>query len=216
MQLVNIEGSRVVSLAGIRAPTGQPFVLDVLGSLVNRYAFQHYPDKAPGAGVEAVTLSVGKWNNIQIDEIIAYGDGVVVNARAPTNEIEAFLEDVYSFIANEFGVIRIEKPGERKLFESAIVVEMDQRIETKFAFLEGLYEDLSDLYGQYGYGDASYRFSGIQAETESPVAGKRRAPFSLARRIEVPHSTNYWYSAAALRTDDHLAVLERLERQLLK
>ena len=47
------------------------------------------------------------------------------------------------------------------------------------------------------------------------VAGLRPANFLLERRITVPYTENRFISEAPLATDDHIALLESLERLLL-
>ena len=186
-------------------------------AVIERYRFQHFPPKVPELGTESTTLSIGKWQEVQIDELSAYNDGLIVSARVDSGVIDAFLDDVYDFVAREFGVIKVPIPGERRHYESSVVVEMDKRVPGKFDFLAGLYRDLADFRSAYGHGPSDYTFGEFEAQSEGAGEGGRRPmAFSLQRRINAPFDANYWFSSAPLKTADHLAVLENLETQLLR
>jgi len=207
----------VVSLSFLRPAKGQPFALDVLMAVIRRYSFQHFPEKVPILESGSITLSVGKWNDVQIDELGAYNDGFVVSARASSDVIDEFLDDLYEFVAKEFRVTKVPKPQEARHYESSVVVEMDRRITSKFDFLRGLYSDLADFRSSYGHGDSEYVFGAVEAHSENIVAGGRRPmAFKFERRLNAPFDANYWFSSAPLKTGDHIATLENLEAQLLR
>jgi len=214
MKLVSVEASRIVSLVHLRASRGQPFAPDVLLGAVARYRFQIAPQSAAELAAESVTLKMGVFEGVQINELAVYNDGLIVNVRANAKLAEDFLDDVYGWAASEFGLAKIEQPGEMRHFESSVVVEMATQVADKFNFLNGLYEDLTGFQEAYGVGNLPYRFGGFQAETEGAAIGGKRT-FTFQRRLNTPFAANYWFSSAPLRTDDHLSVLEELERRAL-
>ncbi|HEY0011696.1 MAG TPA: hypothetical protein VGB79_02465 [Allosphingosinicella sp.] len=217
MKLISVEASRVISLASLRTTKGRPFSPQLLGAILDRYKFQHFPDKVPDpSATESINLKVGNWSGIQIDELSAYNDGIIVATQAPNSVLDEFLDDLYEFLEASFGIDRVPLPVEERHYESGVVVEMDRRIEQKMSFLSGLYRDLAGFYSEYGYGNSEFRLGGFQVETEATAkAHKSPLPFTFVRRREIPFDVGYWFSTAPLRTSDHVAVLENLERQLL-
>ena len=207
----------MVSLTFLRPTRGQPFAVDVLTGVVRRYNFQHFPERVPDLSNDSVSLSVGKWTSVQIDELSAYNDGMIVAARSDTGLIDAFLDDLYDFVGKEFGVLKVPAPPEARHYESSLVVQMDKRVPAKFAFLNGLYEDLASFRSDYGHGDTEFVFGGLGAQSETIGAGgKRIMGFTFERRLNAPFDANYWFSSAPLKTSDHVAMLENLEAQLLR
>lgn len=189
-----------------------------MAGVTQRYQFQHFPDKIPDpSSSDGVKLAVGNWQGVQIDECTTYGDGFIVAARADTSVIEEFLDDLYAYVEDTFGAVKVPKPTEKRHYESGLVLEADPRVAAKFDFLQGLYNDLASFHSDYGLGDIDYAFNGFQIEADpSETTSNRGMAFNLARRIGLPYEANYWFSSAPLKTADHVNVLENLERQLLR
>lgn len=177
--------------------------------MINRYSFQHFPKAAPQPGSsENAKFGVGGFNDTQIDDLTVYHDGLIVSARATSDVLDAFLDDLYAFVAADFG---IEKgTPETRNYETSVIVTMDERVARKFDFLEGLRNDLAGFRN-----DGEYHFSGLRLEPD--MGNTTTVPrFVFERRIRVPFSENQWFSAAPLKTADLLATLDNLEAQLLR
>ena len=215
MKLVSLEGSRVVSLAMIQVTKGQPYVPEVIESIVSRYEFLKFPSTFEELASDTKIFSIGRWRNTQIDELALYGDGLIVSSKSDTELLDKLVEDIYETASEKYGLNRLSSPKETRQFESALVVHLDKDVTKRLSFLSGLTNDLNGFVSQYGLGDFDFVPSGIHLEAD-PVRYPTRRPraFTLARRVSTPYEDGYWYSAAPLKTQDHLAVLENLETAL--
>jgi hypothetical protein len=157
---------------------------------------------------------MGKFEETQVDELTAYRDGFIVSARADTQFIDAFLDDLYAFLAEQFDSVRVQGVPEVRRHESSLVVTMNERVDAKFSFLDNFYTQLSKLGSNNGV-VGNYAFGGFHAEIEAIQTGSSAPRFVLERRINAAFSANQWYSNALLKTKDHVAVLTSLEKQLL-
>lgn len=182
--------------------------------MTERYSFQYFPERAPLPGTENVKLQVGNFNDVQIDELSIHNDGVVVSARASTDLVDEFLNDLYQFVEVTFSSVRGENPGEIRHYESSVVVTMSDKTSAKFDFLQKLGRDVGAFRESYGLAPIEFGFDGFALEPDpvSPTAPALR--FNIERRIKMPFSSNQWFSSAPLKTEDHLTVLATLEARL--
>ena len=70
---------------------------------------------------------------------------------------------------------------------------------------------------QEGYGLRPFKFDfgGLSLATDPTLyAGRKPVAFTLARRVNAPYSEKFFYSSAPLKTDDHVALLQQLEKAL--
>lgn len=199
-------------MVGIRANKGQPFLPEVIAAIAGRYSFQRFPTTVDEILGEKTVFTMGKWSDIQLEEMTTYGDGLIVRAKANNAITEAFVDDLYRFVLESFGLERLPSPVERRLYESAVVVQFSKSLAERFSIAEGLKNSLEGLLSNYGIGDYDYQPGGIQFDVDLTLHPEGRPiPFSLVRRIRTPFPDNYWFSSAPLRTDDHLEVLKSLE-----
>lgn len=194
---------------------GQPFLPDLIKAISERYRFQKFPSSYEDLISESRTFQLGVWDKIQIEEMSVYNDGIIFYARAPTDFLENFCEDLLKFASNEFGMESI-KTSERRHYESAIVAKLDPNVTKKFEFLDALNSDLAKFQNSYGLGSYAFAPASIESSVDvTAAAGKRPISFTLIRRVDVPFDEGVWFSAAPLKTRDHVSILERLEKLML-
>ncbi|MBC9034310.1 hypothetical protein IAG41_18125 [Sphingomonas sp. JC676] len=218
MELINIEQSKVIALGGYRFTRGNPFFIDLVGEVTARYNFQIPPDRIPdpsSANGASIHLRVGKWDNVQIDELGVYSDGFIVTAKCNTFILDQFINDLHEYIEREFGILLAKQPAPVRLYESQIVVELHTNFEEKLNVFKGLFDDLAkhslDYVGQQG----EYRIGGFHIESDPFGAAKKLPNFMLVRRVGISFNEGYWWATSGLKTDDHIAVLKSLEKRLL-
>lgn len=201
----------------VDTPEGQPYLPDVIKAVVERYRFQSYPSTFDEMMSDPKKFNIGEWNGVQIEDLSAYNDGLIVGGRCRTDVLEGMLEDLMGIMESQFHTRRIPSPNDGRFFESGVVVRFDQRILSKLDFLSVVHEDIETFLSGYGLGPFEYAPSGLISDSDpSKIVGRRPLPFSLARRVSVPYEENLWFSGAPLKTDDHIALLENVEAVMLR
>lgn len=162
-------------------------------------------------------FKTGKFRGMQVDELQVYSDGFIVIGKNTTDYLSDFVDEINQTLEENFGILLAEYPAPIKIYESQIVVQLDQKFEDKFSILSDLYNSMDRLSAEYNLAGAGYRLGGFHVESESPAQDARKPPtFTLVRRAGVTFDAGYWYSSAGLKTADHLSVLADLEKRLLK
>lgn len=161
------------------------------------------------------TFNMGLWNGYQIDDLSVYNDGVIVAAPSETSVIEGFLDDLYDFVKEQFGLEAIPGSEEVRLYESAVVVAFSTDIAARFKLFEDTRNRMSKFYQSYGHSGQEFSAARIEFHHDPTLpSATKPIPFKLERRINEPFSANRWYSMAPLKTIDHLRVLTELDVEL--
>jgi hypothetical protein len=214
MQLIGIESSRIIFLTQVHRPSGQLYFPDAVAKVVERYSFIKSP--SPDQALPA-TFSVGKFRDAQITEFSVYNDGIIVSSGSDTDLLDAFIEDLLSWCAREFGVVQMATAKPEKFYESSVVVKSETDLPAALNPQSDVTAALADAMKAAKIA-AKPKLSGFLVDFDpSDFAGKRK-PFRvvLDRRIGVPFSENVFFSQAPFRTEDHLNVLRSFEAWALQ
>jgi hypothetical protein len=213
LNLLSVESSRLTSLFLASRPQGQPPIPGGFAELVKRYSFAGFPTKLDELDSTRVAFRLGSFEGIGIDALEIYPDGVIVSAKAPTDVLDAFLNDLTQWMESALGLKRIETQAINRNYESSILVQSDVNILKHLDALKPVRDLVSkSLHAAVGL-ELEFESFGISlAADHSRIAGMKPIPFRVERRAGIPFENNYFLSAAPLRTADHLKVLEKIER----
>lgn len=214
MELIEIDDTRVVHLVNMRRRSGQAYWPEVAAKLVARYSFIRYPSiQDLTEHREFMAFGVGKFADSQIQELKVYGDGLVVNARSNSNILDALLDDLLEWASTELGFEPLPNSVPERHHESALVLRAKKDIATVVGPLQELTTILNELLGKENFVARRFQASGFILSSDPQAQGSRRieSRFLIDRRVGVPFAENIFYSQAPLPTDDHLALLERVE-----
>lgn len=212
MELASIEGSRIILLTRLVRPVGQVYLPDAALKVAERYSFAK-PPSVQELGTEPMTFSIGKFQDVQINEFQIYSDGIVVSARSPTEVVDAFISDLLSWSEKEFGLSLAVDAKPQKFIESSIVVKSTKDLVLSLspanAVLDLVNEALRGRVTEVRYQLSGFSFDGDPAA----FAAQRRKPlrFGIERRVNAPYTDNLFFSVAPLHTGDHLALLSAIE-----
>jgi|GEM_PF-1947357 len=198
----------VIPLDGMNGPTA-------IAKIQQRYEFLKTPD--PAMTREEATKAGYKFGTGQfplkgkksvIVEFAIYADGIVADAR--NSEIaETFLDDIIHFMQSEFEFRQFTTEPKR-YFWNQIVVEFEKPIERLFPS----FEKISGIISRYLNSDMSMslaRFD-LQAEKGLQADAGPSPKFILERRVGIPYKNERYYSSAPIKTDEHITLLEEIER----
>jgi hypothetical protein len=148
-----------------------------------------------------------------ISDFGVYNDGLAAVAEK-TEWAEAFLEDVAAWVRSEFGFRELSS-GLRKLYNSSVVVDFEaspSRLVANFKRIADLISDRSvTITGDRRQMD----FGRLDFEVDRGLGGLSVIPkFTIERRIGtgVSFAQERYFSNAPMRTADHIATLEEIER----
>ena len=210
MELVGIEFSQLTWLARLQRPSGPPYIPDVIEALQRRYSFARVPSPADAVLAKEIILEGGKYRDHAIGKVGIYSDGVVISTTINSKILDDFWNDALEFVKSDFGVVEDVKPQVQ--YDSHVVVRgnFDPQEWLSPAAL-AIRKELGELVSQYGT-RASFDASGFTLQASSAVVkGISVSGFAIERRVGEPIEKKLFYSTAPLRTDDHLALLARLE-----
>ncbi len=199
----------VIPLEGMNGP-------EAITKIQQRYEFLKAPD--PAMTREDAIKTGYKFGTGQIPEnrkksiiteFAIYNDGIVADAK--NSEIaEAFLRDIIHFMQSEFE-FREFTTEPKTHFWNQLVVEFEKPLGRLFPSLGRISGAISRHLGD----DVSLNLARFDLQTEMPVADGGPAPkFILERRVGIPFKNERYHSSAPIRTKDHVAVLEEIERSI--
>jgi hypothetical protein len=220
MKIVTIDGGRVLDLVPLEElrPEGGVHLPDYLSAIAARYSFASVPTDLADAIKSGAKFAIGKFKldgePISIKEMGLYSDGIICEAYG-TTFADIILDDLFQWTRDEFKLKERTTPIHRT-YTSGIVCTFDKSVESGLGKLAAISELLSKAYfDSYGW---KYRFD-LQrlAFNVDPkdIPHLRSTNFILERRVGTPYSENRYFSIAPLRTEDHIALLETIERELL-
>ena len=216
MKLINYQFSQVTYLSTIVRRAGQIYIPNAVANFQQRYSFIEVPESSsyfnPAGGIK---FKHGKFEDISIAELSLYPDGIVANSSVPVEVIERFVDDVVRWTEDALQAEEISSLPRVKLFDSHIIVQSAIEIGSTLQKIEGLGRMISNLLDQYGTVTKPYTISGIELHNDQPDTGMyKTSSFNFERRVDQPFSRNMYFSTAPLRTNDHLELLNLLEKAL--
>ncbi len=184
--------------------------------LVGTYKFSNYPtSKDDLDDVKGVKFEKGEFINSEGKPIsisfTIYNDGIVADTRSSTNDSDSFLVDAFNRISEHVNVPNYKQILRARLYHSQIYISTEKSLE----LINPKVKEISSYLNENveGHGKVNYEVGGIsfwpdQTHPVNPV------PFTLERASNTPFSEKRYYSAAALQTDKHVKLLEKLEEIL--
>ena len=220
MKVVTTEGGRILDLVPLeefRPPQGV-YLPDFVSAIAARYSFASVPSNLTEAAKSGAKFETGKFmldgSPVAIKELAVYSDGLICEAH-DTRFADLVLDDFLKWATDTFKLQERLSPV-RRTYTSALVCIFEKSVEFGLGKLSTvcdlLSKALSDAYGwKYQYNLNRLAF------TVDPMAipHLRSTNFIIERRLQVPYSENRYFSIAPLKTEEHVKLLETIERELL-
>lgn len=234
MKLVSILLGRSVRLIRTYFPNGL-YLPDVIKKLQERYGFVQVPTSWEQCDVtKGVEFRHGRFkikesltanrpstisnatNEIVIDVLRIYAQGVQVDTKAFVEDADLFLDDLIAWSIQEFDGIILDQPKVIKWFSSEVEVQLDNQLHSLFKKLNRLGGEITDCLKNYDHPTPAFQVSGFVIHCDMTESRDILPPtkFLVERRETQPYSSNLFYATAPLKTSDHLKLLEKLENIL--
>lgn len=192
---------------------------EVLDNITDRYNFSTGPDysmpreklQKAGFNFELGTF-IFNGKAIEIGRLSVFSDGVVA-VSAKTDYAEALIDDLMAWLQADMGFRSPLRPT-RKLFLSNVVFDLEIGVE-------GLIKKHSEMANLLGKVASKYfpnapvpRLSRIDIDfdPEDHQSSIQMPGLVIERRGGVPFEQERYFSSAPLRTHEHEAVLESIEK----
>lgn len=213
MELKSIELSRLIYLTMIKRDRGQVYWPGAALELVRRYQFRKAPGTHEELSANPIRFEMGVFEDIGIQELNIYSDGLVIASRSNTTVLEAFVTDLFAWASDEFGIVEAVMPTDARLYESQLVVGLDVNQTKLMPWAAPFQKRLSKTLSDYGQRPFEFGFGGVGLTVDqTKAAGPYPGFFKLEPRVGIPIESNIYFSVAPLKTDDHVALLREFER----
>jgi hypothetical protein len=193
-------------------------LLPLIKALEDRYLFLQVPRTIADYNFEnGVTFLSGVFRGQSvIDKFQVYARGIVCETKEETDLSDQFLDDLLDWAEAD---LKLEVP-DRASMPRAYFSQIEIRSSTKFGaalkMFSGVGRSISNIVQSYRSSlVSSFELSSIKLNVDATaIKGPTPFEFIFERRINTPYSENVYFSAAPLRTKDHLQILQELENEL--
>jgi len=189
------------------------FTQAVIEAIKNRYSFFKSPLDNPPPPVEAHKYEGGKFNGKRGDILIVsmalHNDGIVVDTRSSTDDGDAFLEDMISWVGKEYSLPSHTELPIKKLYASELNVVFSNSPAIFNSKLTPFLNAVSSAIGNDKIGKAD--FLGFHLGTDQ-TRSKAPFEFKFEREVNTTFEENRYYSFSPTKTEIHIKLLEQLEQ----
>lgn len=177
---------------------------------MERYSFVEGPKTVQEFDLQrGMAFRHGYFKGNVIDNLHVYTNGMFAEGKHDTKVSDDFLDDLEQWAGEALGLVLADQSGGR-IYMSQLVVEMAVDLTAVLAPVQNLAKQISAMLNSAA--DMPAEVSGFHITTD-PAAGAGWV-YRLERRAGVAFDANLYFSSAPLRTDNHIMLLERMERAL--
>jgi len=204
----------MVTVLGVAARAGGTlYSLDLFKEFADRYNFAIWPKLDEIVShASKLTFKVGRYKQYQINDFEIYNDGIVIKAAIDTDVIDEFINDALCFIDEKWD-IRLEKANTiDKMYQSVITFASDKDILSPLNAAKSLFFDVQEGVKNATGFDIPFASAGFFLSVdEATIPSMKPTAFKIERRAGSECQFNHYFSAAPLRTSDHVRTLEKWE-----
>jgi len=228
MKLISIVLGQAVRLFKAPDPIGGTFLPDLVAAIKERYGFLKVPTSIQDFDVtKGISFEHGKFHvhprslpdgnvykEIVIESFQIFNDGLVVGTKAFAEDADLFLDDFIQWAQSTFRATILESIPIQYAYNSQVEVTFPKPWISLFDKISPLNEQITNALISYGsIVPPYYQMAGFSLHCDlTSMAPPRPGAFTFERRAGQPYSSNLYFSAAPLKTSDHLNALEEIER----
>lgn len=198
-------------------PKGLIFLPDFVRAIIEEFQFQKFPktieeiDEAKG-----IEFAVGKFKELSIKRFSIFPKATVVETRSSTDDSKKILHEILTWASSKFHANYKSGMIKKWLYVSSLTFKSDILLmDTIGGALSNLSGNVSSAIEEAIGENLEYRPAAINLTHDLLVRKYPLAPFTIQRRAETPFSENKYFSEAPLPTNSHIAILEKLEQDIV-
>lgn len=193
------------------------YIGDFANAIRDRYKFLQSPVKIEEfnlkSGVEFIH-GIFKEDQV-IGKFKIYNNGIYCEAMLPTEIISEFVDDVFDWARNDFGMTIKDADAPSQIFVSNVEVECHTSLAQALGKFSSINDKITALLASYGQEVPTFEATHVTFHCDTlKIEGVRPTMFSFERRAEQPFDAEMYYSSAPLKSKDHLKILDVLEKIL--
>jgi hypothetical protein len=197
-------------------PAGRSF-WEFYQALAKRYHFskspQHLMDFNSSNALEFTAGTFMKTKKLHLRVgLTFYNNGVVADTLSSTEDADQFLADVSEWSAKEFG-FDASSALIQKTYVSQVDVKFDYAAKMANPKLDFIANRLNSEAVPFGAKKVPFALGGLVFWTEN-IHTPQGQTFKLEHKHETEFAENIYYSVAPLQTQQHIALLEDIEKAL--
>lgn len=215
MELLSVISARAIHLMEVSAldPSGAVTFPEMVHLLQKRFNFSGLPTTASAnKDDEGTTLfQHGRMNDIAIDKLTFFPNGLVVETRSTTRDAEAVIAEVVdmarSQLRSRVHVVRKQVVSQVTFHSNMDIAKMNPVLsEIREAIIEATHAGIRQRVAA----DVNQISIGFDpSQIKNPPSS-----FSVERRLNAAYFENIFFSTAPLHTELHIELLEKLEGSL--
>lgn len=217
MKHVNVLSGQAVRFLKFDMRDGEsaPDPYDLVRGVEKLFKFVEAPQKVEEVDfTKGVQFRGGKFRGGAVDRVSIYGNGVIAEMRANTDECDDLIGDLLSWVEGSFPISVSEDSHLSRVYNS----EIEFAPNTDFfgnVLLASVESALSDSWSKYGQGAMPFQAATISFAAEQQSSSAiTPSPFTVERRAGHRFSENIFHSRAPLKTRDHISLLTNIETML--
>jgi hypothetical protein len=188
-------------------------IREALARLKERFNFFSVPTQIPFPNEGGLTFAQGSLDGIVVTKLTMYPDGV--NISVPTNTADA--EAILTATLELFYSIGVRPPVTPPISYpvSFVVADFEKSLDLLLRPAPRIYEFIASKFAVSGQAHITGFGVNFDPQTLPPkISGLNPTMFRVERRTSVEYDKERYFCVANMTTDDHIAVLEDIERQL--
>jgi hypothetical protein len=223
MKLIHVKQARSVWLFDIQDlnPRGKDFGEELIDWIKDAYSFAVAPDidkvlTSPNLPTSGLVFQRGRFQAredsfVEIVSLTIHNDGIVVDTTSSTQEADRFISDLMESAAKEFGLAYEPEMIRKRLYVSTLIVRLEIAMASFHPGLTAFAERVSVALENGP--PSNFQLAGLGFWTDPNDSGVHRT-FTVVPQAGKLLSEHRFYSEAPLKTEDHLRLLEDLEKVL--
>ena len=196
-------------------PRGRAYFPKLVTALVERYGFAKFPQKPEDFDEsKGVTFQEGRVGDVTINQIQIFDHAIYVDTASSTEDSEKIFHESLTWLSKDFGLQYRPDMVRRKTYVSQVTFysEMLDRLHPALSKLaQRLTRRVPEYFGQ----PLEYQPASAVIAYDPLMAKAGPANFTIERRADTPFKENKYFSTAPLPTDEHIALLEAFEADVL-
>jgi hypothetical protein len=219
MDLLKVHAANSVRfLAVIDETKPERSLLPIVKALEERYLFLQVPRTIAEYNLESgVTFLSGVFRGRNtIDKFQVYARGIICETREETDISDEFLDDVLNWAEADLKLEVPDRASMARAYFSQIEIRFSTSLSNSLNMFSGVGQSISNMVQSYRASVVPpLEASSIKLYMDtSAMTGPAPFEFLFERRANTSYSENIYFSAAPLRTKDHLQILQELENVL--
>jgi len=196
-------------------PRGKAYFPNLVKAAVERYRFAKFPQKIEEFDeVKGISFEGGRSDSFNILKVVVHDHAIYVDTSSSTEDSEGLLHEMLSWLAKDHGLIFDGSMISRCTYVSQLAFSSDSLGKAFSPAVLKLADKLSKRVPAYYRQELEYKPSAFLLSYDPLSTKAGPSNFSIERRADSLYVDNKFFSSAPLPTQEHIAALEEMEREL--